>query len=348
MASFRDRRQLPIPEVFFRADGEPNVIASSLTHESRKPSLESAGVLNNRRVCRDHYRLSLRVDRFAEATPGQFVHLCPAARDGEAYRTWSWDDVDASEVLHAGDVPMLRRAYSIAALRRAANAVEIDIIYRVVGKGTRWLETLQVGDDVSLLGPLGNAFPIRREKSQAWLVSGGVGLPPMLWLAEALHAARKSVTAFCGVQSADLLALTLRGDAPPDRTATRSAAAAEEFAAFDTGVVISTDDGSLGFRGHIGAALHAFAESNPPKTDDLVVYTCGPERMMRFVAEFCVARNIECHVCMERAMACGTGMCQSCVVPVREQADAVGWRYRLCCTDGPIFAAGDVLWERPA
>lgn len=324
------------------------MIASNRTPEPQHAPLTTVRVVENLRVCRDHYRLSLRVDRLAEAAPGQFVHLCPLARDGEAYRTWSWDDVDASEVLLAGDVPMLRRAYSISALRRDATSAEIDIIYRVVGKGTRWLETLRAGDEISVLGPLGNAFPIRREKSQAWFVSGGVGLPPMLWLAEALHAERKSATAFCGAQSADLLAVALRTDSPPDRTATRSVLAAEEFAAFDTRVVISTDDGSLGFRGHIGAALQSFAEANPPKADDLVVYTCGPERMMRFVAEFCLARDIECHLCMERAMACGTGMCQSCVVPVRDAADTAGWRYRLCCTDGPIFAATDVLWERPS
>jgi NAD(P)H-flavin reductase len=69
--------------------------------------------------------------------------------------------------------------------------------------------------------------------------------------------------------------------------------------------------------------------------------------MMRFVAEYCVARRIECYVCVERNMACGTGMCQSCVVPVRDPNDSAGWSYRLCCTDGPIFDARDIFWETP-
>lgn len=323
------------------------MIARNASNAPRHSKVQTGRIVSNRRVCRDHFRLTVRLSELGPAQPGQFVHLCPLERDGEAYPTWSWDDVGASSVLHAGDLPLLRRAYSVAALRREPDGVEVDIIYRVVGKGTRWLEMLRARDELSVLGPLGNAFPIRHEKSQAWLVSGGVGLPPMLWLAEALHAAGKSTIAFYGAQSADLLALTLSPDAQPDRTATRAVLAASEFAAIDTPVILSTDDGSLGFRGHIGAAMQTFAEADPPNTGDLVVYTCGPERMMRFVAEFCVTRGIECYVCMERAMACGTGMCQSCVVPVCDEADDAGWRYRLCCTDGPIFEAADVLWDAP-
>jgi dihydroorotate dehydrogenase electron transfer subunit len=66
---------------------------------------------------------------------------------------------------------------------------------------------------------------------------------------------------------------------------------------------------------------------------------------MRFVAEFCAARDVECYVCVERNMACGTGMCQSCIVAVSDAQDAAGWRYRLCCTEGPVFDAKTVLWD---
>lgn len=309
--------------------------------------LRIALVHQNRRVCRDHYRLMLRVGDFPPVSPGQFVHLCPSSPNEPGYHAWSGDDLARSKVLEAGEIPMLRRAYSIAGLRRGAKSIEIDVIYRVVGKSTRWLESLRSGDELSALGPLGNAFPIRADKKAAWLVSGGVGLPPMLWLAEALHAAGKATTAFCGAQSADLLPLSLRADVPPSRTATHATRTADEFALREAGVVISTDDGTLGFRGHIGAALQTYAEANAPSPDELVVYTCGPERMMHFVADFCVARAIECYLCMERAMACGTGMCQSCVVPVTSSSDAAGWRYQLCCTDGPIFSANDILWDLP-
>ena len=108
---------------------------------------------------------------------------------------------------------------------------------------------------------------------------------------------------------------------------------------------ISTDDGSLGFHGHIGAALAAYADANPGPTDEIVVYTCGPEIMMRGVADLCDARGIECYACMERSMACGTGLCQSCVVSVHDETAPDGWRYQLCCTDGPIFETTQIKWD---
>ncbi len=313
----------------------------------RPTLLQSALVIDNRLLCHAHYRLTMRVDRFPAALPGQFVHLNPPqAVHTPAYRAFQWEDRAAhDEWLHDLQLPLLRRAYSIAGLRRSAQGTELDIIYRVVGAGTRWLATLRNGAEISALGPLGNAFPVRSHKPHAWLVAGGVGLPPMLWLAESLVAAGRQSVAFCGAQRGDLLALTLDAGVPVAQSGGEASFSAREFAAFQTPVVLSTDDGSVGFRGHVGQALTAYYEADPLPPEQVVVYTCGPERMMRFVAEFAVARGMECYVCMERSMACGTGTCQSCVAAVHDPADAAGWRYRLCCTDGPVFDARAILWE---
>ena len=308
--------------------------------------IQTAHAVANRRLCRDHYRLTLRVPMFPPARAGQFVHLSPERpsvpvgmeSDETTHHAWA-------SALH---LPMLRRAFSIMGMRRGDSGVEVDVIYRVVGTATRWMESLGVGDGVSMLGPMGNSFPVSDRKPAAWLVAGGVGLPPMLWLAAALQETTKRVVAFCGAQTHDLLALTLDPAARPDASAKRATPSAKEFNECGASVVISTDDGSLGFRGYVGSAMAAYHQANPIDADELVVYTCGPEPMMRFVAEYCVARHIECHVCVERNMACGTGMCQSCVVPVRDTADPAGWSYRLCCTDGPIFEARNILWETPA
>jgi dihydroorotate dehydrogenase electron transfer subunit len=305
-----------------------------------------AGVAANRKLCREHYRLTLTAGGFRSCAPGQFVHISPAVGTASEYRVW--DESNRHGALHSFDgigVPLLRRAFSIAGLRQTAEAVEIDVIYRVVGTATRWMASLEPGDSVSCMGPLGNAFAISGSKPVAWLVAGGVGLPPMLWLAEALHRAGKRAVAFCGARSADLLPLTLDPDIPPASDAQRAVASASEFAAVGASVVISTDDGTAGFHGHIGAALSAYARANPATAGDVVVYACGPERMMQSVADYAIAHSVECYVCMERNMGCGTGMCQSCVVPLHDQTAPDAWRYALCCTEGPVFDARRIIWE---
>jgi dihydroorotate dehydrogenase electron transfer subunit len=313
-----------------------------------KISVQTASVLSNEAVCREHYRLTIALHAFPGAGAGQFLHLSPAIARPPAYHTSDrCSRGPSAEWISDCDAPLLRRAFSIAGLRRNGDGASADVIYRVVGTATRWMQSLAVGDRLSVLGPLGNRFPISEAKPVAWLVSGGVGLPPMLWLAEALHAAGRRAVAFCGARTTDSLALNVGSETPPARDARCATLSCSEFARSDVGVVISTDDGSLGFHGHIGTAVTAYHELNPVEPDDLVVYTCGPEPMMRFIAEYCIERNIECHVCMERAMACGTGLCQSCVVPVRDDNDSEGWRYRLCCTDGPIFDASAIIWDAP-
>ena len=302
--------------------------------------IQRGTVVANRLVCREHFRLILRVPAFEPTSPGQFVHLCPSM---EAPATCAETKPGATGWPTVSCQPMLRRAFSVADLQDVGGESEVDVVYRVVGIGTRWMASLSPGDHASVLGPLGNAFPVSADKPNAWLVAGGVGVPPMLFLAAALRDTEHRTIAFCGSRSADLLALTIDGDAP-SRGATEATQCTAEFTERGADAVIATDDGTLGFHGHIGAAMVAYHQANPLPPDELVVYTCGPTRMMQFVADYCNERGIECHVCMEQAMACGTGLCQSCVVPVRDEDDADGWRYRLCCTDGPVFEASDIIW----
>jgi dihydroorotate dehydrogenase electron transfer subunit len=208
------------------------------------------------------------------------------------------------------------------------------------------MASLRPKDKLSVLGPLGNRFPIVETKRAAWLIAGGVGLPPMLWLARTLNRAGRKTTAFCGAQSKDLLPLTLDPHTAPSPTAENATLSAKEFSRSNVPIVLSTDDGTIGFHGHVGNAMSAFHDANPVDNNDLVIYACGPEAMLQFVSDFCTGRKIGCYLCMERAMACGMGTCQSCVVPIRDETDPDGWRYQLCCTDGPIFEAGSIIWDK--
>jgi dihydroorotate dehydrogenase electron transfer subunit len=293
-----------------------------------------ARLVKNAVICREHFLLTFEVSGFPEAHAGQFVQVaCGAPR--------------MHQQAAMCDTPLLRRPFSIAGLRRSCARVEIDLLGRIVGPGTAWLAALRPGDETDFLGPLGRPFTIDEHAAVHVLVAGGVGLPPLLWLAEKLHEAGRRAIAVCGATTADLLPLHLVTLPRPDGV---PAPAAEAFAHVNTPVVITTDDGSLGLRGRASdgfeklLALLRDAES-------VAVYTCGPEPMMRAVARICSQHRLHCQVCLERVMACGMGTCQSCVVRVRDDENAPdstnvrnGRHYELCCKDGPVFDAARVVW----
>ncbi len=306
-----------------------------------------AEVLANDRICRDHLLLIVRLEHFPPTRPGQFVQLqCRRASEPVAARAVDWP-VDRPPRLTqpelTGTEPLLRRPFSLAGRRQIDAGVELDIIYRVVGRGTRWLAQLLPGEAVSLIGPLGNHFSIRADKPAAALVGGGVGIPPMIYLAEALDQAQRRNTVFVGAQSADLLPLQLIPGARPDPGGDATACLAN-FAETAEAQVVATDDGTLGVEGLVTEPLGRWLDELPFGPDQLVVYCCGPEPMMRAVAEDCLRRGIECQLSMERSMGCGMGTCQSCICKTRTE-DQRGWRYQLCCTDGPVFQADQLLWD---
>ena len=262
-------------------------------------------VLRNERVCRRHWRFVLKIEDFPPAEPGQFVQILCGEPGGDA---WTGG-------------PLLRRPFSIADLRRDGRRAEIHILHRAVGAGTRWLSRLEPGDLVSVLGPLGRPFWLLDHRPVALLVGGGIGLPPLIWLARRLHEAGKRTVAFCGSRSAEVLPLTRRADIPV--SGEQATPAFREFADVGVPVVVSTDDGSLGAFGLIADLFARYLEHHRDDARSAVVYTCGPEPMMQAVARVCQQRAIPCQVCLERMMACGMGTCQSCVVRSRDRKSVV-------------------------
>jgi len=306
----------------------PTTSTSIPPHACVCPIVEHADVVAHVDLCRAHARLTLRVRGFTKASAGQFVQLSPAPIGADC----------------AVGMPFLPRAFSIGGLRAAVDGCEIDIIYRVVGVATRWMHTLRPGQRAQVLGPLGVGFSQWPDRRNALLVAGGVGLPPLLYLAQALRSADKRTVVLLGAAAADLVPLDLRG-APPAVDASRATACAREFAELGVDTIISTDDGSCGYRGTVVDALRAFSTANRVDPADTVVYTCGPERMMRAVADWCAGAEIPCQVCMERPMACGMGTCQSCIITVHGDSPNEPSRYALCCTEGPVFNAERIAWD---
>jgi dihydroorotate dehydrogenase electron transfer subunit len=316
-------------------------------------------VVENTLLCREHYRLALRLPEFPPTEPGQFIQV--ACRDTAtvygAERELEWSEGQplgelGAELIHP--LAYLRRPFSLAGRSDGPDGVRLELIQRTVGVGTNWLATLRPGDRVDVVGPLGNRFRLPDQDEVALFVGGGVGIPPMLYLAQRL-AGRKGI-AFCGALARDLLPFTITDDAPPPtQAAIDPLYNIAEFARHGVGAVITTDDGSYGYRGFVTQALDQYLERFFPmgarKGVKPVVYTCGPEPMMKRVAEIAALHQIECQVAVERAMACGMGTCQSCCIRLRRDPQRDGqafagkdWIYKLACTDGPVFLGKDLLW----
>lgn len=324
-----------------------------------------ATVLANEPLCREHNRLVLAAPGFPPSEPGQFVQVKCRDVDDAALgdipdREWTWSGEPALLARSTQPdlfrpTPILRRPFSIAGRRRTQQGDAVELINRDIGPGTHWLFNLRAGQQVDLIGPLGNAFALPAPGELALLVGGGVGIPPMIYIAQALAelnaqqgaSRRREAIALCGALSLDLLPLKVidTGDS------TSSGAAAPrrniaEFAAFGFDSVISTDDGSYGYPGRVTEALVHYLDHYLDQRRGAsapIVYTCGPEAMMKAVAAIAHQRNLPCQVAVERAMACGMGTCQSCVIR-QTYANERGWRYRLACTDGPVFEASTLLW----
>lgn len=319
-------------------------------------------VIENSAICREHFRLILQTPAFPPTAPGQFVQVMCRDLDllQHESREHDWTPGDRLAGLNPElerPTALLRRPFSLAGRWDAPDGVRLHLIHRVVGKGTRWLSELRAGDEVGLLGPLGNRFTLPEGESPALLIGGGVGIPPMLYLAEKL--AGRAAVAFCGAMTRDLLPFAILNETPfGGADSIEPLLNAREFARHGVPSILTTDDGSYGFRGFVTQALERYLDAHGFTTDAIhahtdgrpILYTCGPEPMMRRVADIAAARGLPCQIAVERAMACGMGTCQSCCIRVRKsdphEPPMAGhdWAWRLACTDGPVFGGDQLLW----
>ena len=368
-SGFRRRIGATPPGVFLfssRRDGFPPPLKSAMSLDlssraadaySRRRGRYLATVIANIPLCREHNRLSFRIEGFPPSEPGQFVQVKCRDVDDAPLGDFPERDLPWAAAALTGSpqpdlwrpTPILRRPFSIAGRRSTPQCEEIDLINRDIGPGTHWLFELEIGQQVDLIGPLGNTFQLPEPGGTALLVGGGVGIPPMIYIAQALAALSATAApaqprhgvAFCGSLSIDLMPLTITDRSGGDGA--EPAMNVREFAEYGFPTVLSTDDGSYGYHGRVTGALIEFLDRHRDAVPRPVLYTCGPEPMMKAVAAIARERGLACQVAVERAMACGMGTCQSCVI--RQVAENErGWRYRLACTDGPVFEASTLLW----
>jgi dihydroorotate dehydrogenase electron transfer subunit len=270
-------------------------------------------VVENVRLARDTYRVRFACPEMAQrVTPGQFFML----------RLAGYND------------PLIGRALALYDTVLADDRLPcgIDLVYLVHGKLTSRLATFAPGQRLDVWGPLGNGFPAEPAEHLI-MVAGGIGQTPFPALAQeqlglrrygdpprAVSPARK-ITLCYGARSAEYLA------------------GIEDFERLGVEVRVSTDDGT---RGHHGLVTDLLEQTLANSQLPCRIVCCGPERMMKAVSQIAARTGVPCQVSLETPMACGIGLCFTCVARVRD--DQGGWDYKRTCVEGPVFNAAKILW----
>lgn len=254
---------------------------------------QQAEIVRSEKLSDDIYRFTVNmVDIAADSKPGQFVM------------------VRVSEGLD----PLLRRPFSI---HQVAKGGLVQILFKVVGRGTRALANLQPGQQLDMLGPLGRGF-IYDSTGQHYLIGGGIGIAPLLFLAKKMLKEVEPSTIRVLLGAATGGELEVLG---------------EDFASLGIDVQLATDDGSLGKEGLVTELMTSL------QPGEGTVYACGPYPMLRAVAGICRDKGWGCQVSLETIMACGLAACLGCAV-LRGEMNG----YVHVCKDGPVFNAEEVAW----
>lgn len=226
--------------------------------------------------------------------PGQFIHLrIPGLQDA-----------------------VLRRPFSVY----RSGGSELSILYKEVGKGTAAMKALEKGSVVSLMGPLGNGFPLDTGACTPVLVAGGYGVAPLSHLAGQLESMGM---VFIGGRTAD------------------DVLCVDDFKRLGWDIHIATDDGSLGAKGVVTEILDSWLKERDDGVDP-VFYACGPDGMLKAVGYIALAGGWQAWLSLDKHMGCGVGACLACVQKLRKEDGSEKWG--RVCKDGPIFESREIVW----
>ena len=246
-----------------------------------------ASIISNSEVMPRVHLIWLESPQIAsEAKPGQFV------------------------MVRCGEETVLRRPLSI---HQVADATQIAFLFTVVGKGTYWLSQCQAGDNIDLLGPLGNGFAIHPASHNLLLVAGGIGIAPLRFLAQEGLYQGCPVTLLLGAPTANQL--YSRHFLPPEAE-----------------LIATTEDGTAGKKGMITDLLPDFTSWADQ------IFACGPTSMYRAIASQSQHLLKPVQISLEVRMGCGRGVCYGCTVKTKNGLKQV-------CQDGPVFDLDDILWD---
>ena len=247
---------------------------------------EIALVVSQEQLAEGIFSMWIRAEAAQSAKPGQFISMY--TNDG---------------------TKLLPRPISICEIDQEQE--QLRVVYRVTGAntGTEQFSKLKAGDTLPVVGPLGNGFPLERAAGKkAFLMGGGIGIPPILELAKQLDCEKQIIVGYRDAHT------FLR----------------EQFEE-NGSLYISTEDGSVGTKGNV---MHAIAENG--LTAD-IIYACGPTPMLRAIKSYAEENHIECYLSLEERMACGIGACLACTCKSKEKDHHTNVHNKRICKDGPVF-----------
>ncbi|MCK4241039.1 MAG: dihydroorotate dehydrogenase electron transfer subunit [Candidatus Atribacteria bacterium] len=262
-----------------------------------------AKILLKKEVAPDVFLISLLAPLIVQqAIPGQFIHI----------------------KCSKNNYPLLRRPLSIHRIDKEKG--EIFILFQVVGEGTKLLAQRAVGDDLNIIGPIGNGFNIYPKSQKIMIVGGGIGVAPLIALAEKSVAEGKEVRVLIGASKREMVI----GE--------------ELFKSLGANVDISTEDGSYKYKGLVTDLLKEVIQVWPPDQ----IFTCGPKAILKKIADIASSISINCQVSLEERMGCGIGACLGCVCKIKtkkKKNNKEEYYYKRVCVDGPVFKASEVIWD---
>ena len=257
---------------------------------SDKKYATSGTVVENRLLCGNWHRIVVHCPQVASAAkPGQFAQI----------GAWTGSD------------PLIRRPLGIAGVEGET----FSLLLQTVGRGTELIASKQPGEKLDIIGPLGNGFPEESQGKFVWLIAGGTGIAPILFLLSAwkFHETRLYYGA-------------------------RAAADCGAISLLPEGAIITTETGDAGRIGLVTEALAADIADVGREPD--FIFACGPMPMMRQAHKMCQEPEIPCHVSLEAHMGCGFGACLGCAVPGADRP------YYHVCAEGPVFNSEKIGWDK--
>lgn len=253
---------------------------------------EQAVIVSQEELAQGIFSMRLQTEAAAEARPGQFISMY--TKDGSK---------------------LLPRPISICEID--AGKSQIRVVYRVTGEktGTEQFSQMKQGDTIPVIGPLGNGFPLQQAVGKkAFLMGGGIGVPPILELSKQLDCAKKQIVV--GYRDKDTF---LKSEFEENGE-----------------VYISTEDGSVGTKGNVMDVIREHG------LEADIIYACGPTPMLRAIKKYAEENGIECYLSLEERMACGIGACLGCVCKSKEKDHHSNVNNKRICKDGPVFLSTEV------